>query len=98
MSPESEYLLLHDVLTRRRSAIPVGVSHVGSEDDAELLATVGGTPAAAPEPGALPIFKPPPGSPRSIVAACGSTAATAPHFLLRNGEALTAAGHRYHHP
>jgi hypothetical protein len=37
MSPENEYLLLHDVVSRLRSAIPVAVAHVGSEDDAELL-------------------------------------------------------------
>ncbi|MGD0539637.1 MAG: hypothetical protein ABSC03_18565 [Verrucomicrobiota bacterium] len=37
MSPQTEYLLLHDVVPRLRSAIPVAVAHVGSEDDAELL-------------------------------------------------------------
>ena len=68
MSAESESLLLHDVVPRLRSAIRIAVAHVGSEDDAELLPAVGGTPAAAPETGALPIFKPPPGSLRSIVA------------------------------
>ncbi len=36
MSFESEYLLLHDVVPRLRSAIRIAVSHVGSEDDAEL--------------------------------------------------------------
>ncbi len=37
MSPENECLLLHDVVPRLRSAIRIAVSHVGSEDDAELL-------------------------------------------------------------
>jgi len=37
MSPENEYLLLHDVGPRLRSAIRIAVAHVGSEDDAELL-------------------------------------------------------------
>ncbi len=37
MSPENEYLLLHDVVPRLRSAIRIAVAHVGSEDDAELL-------------------------------------------------------------
>jgi hypothetical protein len=37
MSPENEYLLLHDVVARLRSAIRIAVAHVGSEDDAELL-------------------------------------------------------------
>jgi hypothetical protein len=37
MSPENEYLLLHDVVPRLRSVIPITVSHVASEDDAELL-------------------------------------------------------------
>jgi hypothetical protein len=36
MSPENEYLLLHDVVPRLRSAIRIAVAHVGSEDDAEL--------------------------------------------------------------
>jgi hypothetical protein len=38
MSPESEYLLLHDVVPRLKSAISIAVAHVGSEDDAELVA------------------------------------------------------------
>ncbi len=37
MSPENEYLLLHDVVPRLRSAIRIAVAHVESEDDAELL-------------------------------------------------------------
>ncbi len=37
MSPQDEYLLLHDVVPRLRSAIRIAVAHVGSEDDAELL-------------------------------------------------------------
>jgi hypothetical protein len=37
MSPQDECLLLHDVVPRLRSAIRIAVSHVGSEDDAELL-------------------------------------------------------------
>jgi hypothetical protein len=37
MSPQTEYLLLHDIVPRLRSAIPIAVAHVGSEDDAELL-------------------------------------------------------------
>ncbi|MGD0537250.1 MAG: hypothetical protein ABSC03_06350 [Verrucomicrobiota bacterium] len=37
MSPQDECLLLHDVVPRLRSAIPIAVAHVGSEDDAELL-------------------------------------------------------------
>ncbi len=37
MSPENEYLLLHDVVPRLRSAIRIAVAHIGSEDDAELL-------------------------------------------------------------
>jgi hypothetical protein len=37
MSPENEYLLLHDVVPRLRSAIRIAVAHVGSEDDTELL-------------------------------------------------------------
>ena len=37
MSPESACLLLHNVVPRLRSAIPIAVAHVGSEDDAELL-------------------------------------------------------------
>jgi hypothetical protein len=45
MSPENEYLLLHDVVPRLRSAIRIAVAHVGSDDDAELLQ--GGTAMAA---------------------------------------------------
>ncbi len=37
MSPENEYLLLHDVVPRLRSAIRIAVAHVGSEDTQELL-------------------------------------------------------------
>jgi hypothetical protein len=37
MFPQDECLLLHDVVPRLRSAIPIAVAHVGSEDDAELL-------------------------------------------------------------
>ena len=37
MSPENEYLLLHDVVPRLRSAIRIAVAHVGTEDDTELL-------------------------------------------------------------
>ena len=37
MSPQDECLLLHDVVPRLKSAIPIAVSHVGSEDDSELL-------------------------------------------------------------
>ncbi len=37
MSPQDEYLLLHDVVPRLRSAIRIAVAHVGSEDDTELL-------------------------------------------------------------
>jgi hypothetical protein len=37
MSPDNEYLLLHDVAPRLRSAIRIAVAHVGSEDDTELL-------------------------------------------------------------
>lgn len=37
MSPQTEDLLVHDVVPRLRSAIPIAVAHVGSEDDAELL-------------------------------------------------------------
>ncbi len=37
MSPTAEYMLLHDVVPRIASAIPVAVSHVGCEDKEELL-------------------------------------------------------------
>ncbi len=37
LSPQGECLLLHEVVPRLKSAIPIAVSHVGSEDDAELL-------------------------------------------------------------
>ena len=37
MSPEAQYLLLHDVVPRIASAIPVAVSYVGSEGKEELL-------------------------------------------------------------
>ena len=37
MSPTAKYMLLHDVVPRLKSAIPVAVSYVGSEDKEEML-------------------------------------------------------------